>query len=142
MLRAGAATCYLGGLTAVGFLYHGYAPRASCSLNIAWITVTLVLAAVYTSISVSPWRSPNAGLLTSGAVFLYSVYLVWAALTSEPANACSGSPSAKALQVGLRPESRGRSPRVPTRGRWNDYVVRALGLALGSLAVHSGMTGL
>ena len=33
---------------------------------------------------VTPCRSGNAGLLTSGAVFAYSAMLLWGALSSEP----------------------------------------------------------
>ena len=93
--------CYIGASIGIGFLYHYFAPEASCGLNIAWITVTLVLAAVYTAVSVSPWRSPSAGLLTSGVVFVYSTYLVWAALTSEPYSSCAAVTSTKALQVNV-----------------------------------------
>jgi hypothetical protein len=96
---AGSAACYTGALIGIGFLYHYFAPRASCGLNVAWITLTLIFAVVYTGISVSPWRSPSAGLLTSGVVFIYSTYLVWAALTSEPYGSCSAVSSTKALQV-------------------------------------------
>ena len=35
-------------------------------------------------VSVSPWRVENAGLLTSGAVFAYTAWILWSALTSEP----------------------------------------------------------
>ena len=101
-LLAGSAACYIGAVIGIGFLYHFFAPSASCGLNIAWITLTLVFAAVYTAISVSPWRSPSAGLLTSGVVFVYSTYLVWAALTSEPYSSCAAVSSTKALQVNLQ----------------------------------------
>ena len=96
---AGSTVCYVGATIGVGFLYHYFAPKASCGLNIAWITLTLIFAVVYTAISVSPWRSPSAGLLTSGVVYVYSTYLVWAALTSEPYGTCSAVSSTKALQV-------------------------------------------
>jgi len=93
--------CYIGACIGIGFLYHYFAPKASCGLNIAWIMLTLVFAAIYTAVSVSPWRSPSAGLLTSGVVFVYSTYLVWAALTSEPYSSCAAVTSTKALQVSV-----------------------------------------
>ena len=96
---AGSAACYTGAVIGIGFLYHYFAPKAGCGLNIAWITLTLIFAVIYTAISVSPWRSPSAGLLTSGVVFIYTTYLVWAALTSEPYGSCSAVSSTKALQV-------------------------------------------
>ena len=57
---AGSAACYIGAMIGIGFLYHYFAPKASCGLNIAWITLTLIFAMIYTAISVSPWRSPSA----------------------------------------------------------------------------------
>lgn len=81
---------YGGGLAGLGLLYHWWAPRASCSLHIFFITWTLIMAIAYTLLSMTPWRPPAAGLLTSGAVFAYTVYAAWAALASVPpeGNAC------------------------------------------------------
>ncbi len=48
------------------------------------------MALVYTALSLTPWRPPAAGLLTAGAVFAYTVYAAWAALSSVPdGNACA-----------------------------------------------------
>ena len=43
-----------GGLVILGFMYHYYAPYASCSLNIFFITWTLIMALVYAALSVRP----------------------------------------------------------------------------------------
>ncbi len=49
----GASTCMLaGGLVILGFMYHYYAPYASCSLNIFFITWTLIMALFFTGLSV------------------------------------------------------------------------------------------
>ena len=49
----GASTCMLaGGLVILGFMYHYYAPYASCSLNIFFITWTLIMALFLTGLSV------------------------------------------------------------------------------------------
>ena len=49
----GATTTMLaGGLVILGFMYHYYAPYASCGLNIFFITWTLIMALVYVTLSV------------------------------------------------------------------------------------------
>ena len=49
----GASTCMLaGGLVILGFMYHYYAPYASCSLNIFFITWTLIMVLFFTGLSV------------------------------------------------------------------------------------------
>lgn len=49
----GATTSMLaGGLVILGFMYHYYAPYASCGLNIFFITWTLIMALIYVALSV------------------------------------------------------------------------------------------
>ena len=89
-LIAGSALLYGGALAGLGLLFHWWAPRPSCALHIFFITWTLIMALVYTALSLTPWRPPAAGLLTAGAVFAYTVYAAWAALSSVPdGNACA-----------------------------------------------------
>lgn len=45
---------YAIGLVIVGFMYHYYAPFASCGLNIFFITWTLIMGMAYSLYSVSP----------------------------------------------------------------------------------------
>lgn len=85
-LVAGSAFLYVLSLVMIGLAYHFYSPRASCSTNVGWITWTLIMALAYTALSISPWRIDRAGLLTSGAVFTYTSFLLLSALTSEPTN--------------------------------------------------------
>lgn len=66
-----------------------WAPSSTCSLNIFFITWTLVLFLVYGFLSISPWRVESAGLMTSAAVFAYCMYYTWSALNSEPIGACA-----------------------------------------------------
>ena len=87
VLIIGTFVSYCGGIAIIGALYKFWAPYSSCGLNIFFITFTLVLALIFTLISVSPWRLETAGLLTSGVVFLYCAWLVWSALGSEPEDA-------------------------------------------------------
>ena len=84
VLIIGTFISYCGAIAIIGALYKFWAPHSSCGLNIFFITFTLVLALLFTLISVSPWRLETAGLLTSGVVFLYCAWIVWSALSSEP----------------------------------------------------------
>ncbi|KXZ53768.1 hypothetical protein GPECTOR_6g686 [Gonium pectorale] len=88
LLVGGAAISFAGGLALTGIAYHYYAPAGSCSLNIFFVTWNLILGIVLAGILFIPGRAPTAGLLTSGAVWLYCSYLVYSALASEPANRC------------------------------------------------------
>ena len=75
-----AGVLIAGSIVGMGFLYKYWAPSASCSLNIFFITWTFVLFLVYGAISVSPLRVESAGLMTSAAVFAYCMYYTWSAL--------------------------------------------------------------
>ncbi|MCO5562184.1 hypothetical protein L7F22_015810 [Adiantum nelumboides] len=72
----------------ITMMYVEFAPRPSCGLNIFLITWSLILIQVMTSISLH--SKVNAGLLTSGLMSLYIVFLGWSALVSEPSSeACN-----------------------------------------------------
>ncbi|KAK9907944.1 hypothetical protein WJX75_000353 [Coccomyxa subellipsoidea] len=79
---------YACGIVIIGFMYHFYAPAASCSLNIFFITWTLIMGIAYSIFSVTPYRSKAAGLLTSATVFIYTAVVLFNALSSEPASSC------------------------------------------------------
>lgn len=66
-------------------MYIWYAPQPSCLLNIFFITWTLVLLQLMTSVSLHP--KVNAGFLTPGFMGLYVVFLCWSAVRSEPPEA-------------------------------------------------------
>ncbi|KAL9324555.1 hypothetical protein ACSQ67_009412 [Phaseolus vulgaris] len=72
----------LGGII---LMYIWYAPLPSCLLNIFFITWTLVLLQLMTSVSLHP--KVNAGILSPGLMGLYVVFLCWCAIRSEPAGA-------------------------------------------------------
>ncbi|KAK9840265.1 hypothetical protein WJX74_006470 [Apatococcus lobatus] len=82
-LVIGTLVTFIGSLGVTGVLYYFYAPSVHCHLNIFFITITLILGIGYSILSVTPIRAANAGLLTSGCVLGYCVYLTWSALTSE-----------------------------------------------------------
>ena len=52
-------------------------------MNVAFITVSLVLGVAVSVLSVTPFRLPSAGLLTSGIVFVYTLFLCWNAIVSN-----------------------------------------------------------
>ncbi|RYR07552.1 hypothetical protein Ahy_B05g074929 isoform D [Arachis hypogaea] len=73
--------------TRVILMYIWYAPQPSCLLNLFFITWTLVLLQVMTSVSLHP--KVNGGILSPGLMGLYVVFLCWSAVRSEPAgNSC------------------------------------------------------
>ncbi|OWM89923.1 hypothetical protein CDL15_Pgr012560 [Punica granatum] len=78
-----ATTAYVVCIIGVIMMYIWYAPDASCLLNIFFITWTLVLLQLMTSVSLHP--KVNAGYLTPGLMGLYIVFICWCAIRSEPA---------------------------------------------------------
>ncbi|KAK6929657.1 Serine incorporator/TMS membrane protein [Dillenia turbinata] len=75
---------YLASICGIGVMYPLYASKASCSLNIFFITWTGILLLVMMAISLH--SKVNRGLLSSGIMAAYAVFLCWTALRSEPAN--------------------------------------------------------
>uniref|UniRef100_A0A3N7GA61 TMS membrane family protein n=1 Tax=Populus trichocarpa TaxID=3694 RepID=A0A3N7GA61_POPTR len=78
-----ATTSYVVCILGVILMYIWYTPEPSCILNIFFITWTLVLLQLMTSVSLHP--KVNAGFLTPGLMGLYVVFLCWCAIRSEPA---------------------------------------------------------
>lgn len=81
MLLATAA--YVVCIVGIIMMYIWYAPEPSCLLNIFFITWTLVLLQLMTSVSLHP--KVNAGILAPGLMGLYVVFICWCAIRSEPA---------------------------------------------------------
>eukprot|EP00879_Flechtneria_rotunda_P002887 GHRR01003103.1.p1 GENE.GHRR01003103.1~~GHRR01003103.1.p1 ORF type:complete len:394 (+),score=41.53 GHRR01003103.1:350-1531(+) len=88
LLIGGSLLCFCGGLAFIGASYYYYATSGSCSLNLFFITWSIVMGAVMVAVLFVPNRLEAAGLLTSGAVFLYTSYLLVSALSSQPINDC------------------------------------------------------
>ena len=89
-----AVVLYGVAFAAVGLLFHHFA-GGGCSLHTAFIGITLAMGLSTTLVSVSPYRQSSAGLLTSGVVFLYALFLCWSAIRSdtEPRGGCRIAPS-------------------------------------------------
>jgi hypothetical protein len=88
LLVGGAALSFAGGLAALGAAYHFYATSSGCSLNLFFISWSLVVGLGLVGVLFVPRRLEVAGLLTSGVVFMYCSYLLLSALSSQPPNAC------------------------------------------------------
>ncbi|GFY81425.1 serinc-domain containing serine and sphingolipid biosynthesis protein [Actinidia rufa] len=74
---------YIASVCGIGVMYSLYAPRPSCILNIFFITWTAILLVVMMVISLH--SKVNRGLLSSGIMASYIVFLCWSAIRSEPA---------------------------------------------------------
>ncbi|XP_057434021.1 uncharacterized protein LOC130726735 isoform X1 [Lotus japonicus] len=74
---------YVAAICGVVYMYTSYASRSSCSLNIFFITWTAILLLVMMIISLN--SKVNRGLLSSGIMASYIVFLCWCAIRSEPA---------------------------------------------------------
>lgn len=77
-----ATGAYIMSVVGVILMYIWYTPEPSCLLNIFFITWTIVLLQLMTSVSLHP--KVNAGILTPGFMGLYAVFLCWSAIRSEP----------------------------------------------------------
>ncbi|KAK8547173.1 hypothetical protein V6N13_097892 [Hibiscus sabdariffa] len=73
-----ATAAYIICIIGIIMMYIWYAPEPSCLLNIFFITWTLVLLQLMTSVSLHP--KINAGFLTPGLMGLYVVFICWCAI--------------------------------------------------------------
>ncbi|XP_027165934.1 probable serine incorporator [Coffea eugenioides] len=79
---------YIGSVCGIVLMFVLYGSKASCTLNIFFISWTGILLAVMMIISLH--YKVNRGLLSSGIMASYIVFLCWSAIRSEPATAkCS-----------------------------------------------------
>ncbi|XP_020541421.1 probable serine incorporator [Jatropha curcas] len=75
---------YIASLCGIIAMYLLYGHNLKCSLNIFFITWTAILLTVMMAISLH--SKVNRGLLSSGIMASYIVFLCWSAIRSEPAN--------------------------------------------------------
>jgi len=89
LLVSGSVICAGLSLTLIGFSFYYFAPNPGCGLNIFFATWSIIVLLMLVGVLFVPNRAPTAGLLTSGAVFLYCSFLLYSALNSEPSgSAC------------------------------------------------------
>ncbi|XP_022157956.1 serine incorporator 3 isoform X2 [Momordica charantia] len=74
---------YIASFCGVGLMYSLYVPKVRCVLNIFFISWTLILLIVMMVVSLH--SKVNRGLLSSGIMASYVVFLCWSAIRSEPA---------------------------------------------------------
>jgi len=73
-------------------LYIFYASKASCHLNIFFVTVNLVLCIIVSAVSLIPKIqdvNPHSGLLQSSFISMYVMYLTWTSMSSNPNKDCN-----------------------------------------------------
>lgn len=89
-LLVASVFCYCATFGLSGLLYYWFSPSGeSCSLNVFFITMTLILAVGYAIISLHP--KVNGSLLPAAVISLYCAYVCYTGLSSEPRDyACNG----------------------------------------------------
>ncbi|KAJ5075035.1 tms1 isoform f [Anaeramoeba ignava] len=75
-------------LVAIGIIVISYVffSRSGCTRNTVFITLTLIFAIVHYILAI---RVENGSLFVSSIVFVYSGYLVFSAIMSQPENDCN-----------------------------------------------------
>ncbi|XP_031737842.1 probable serine incorporator isoform X2 [Cucumis sativus] len=73
---------YIASFCGIGLMYSLYVPKLRCVLNIFFISWTLILLIVMMAVSLH--SKVNRGLLSSGIMASYVVFLCWSAIRSEP----------------------------------------------------------
>ncbi|KAE9524676.1 hypothetical protein AGLY_014726 [Aphis glycines] len=81
-------------ITGLIIMYHSFTQENGCVLNKFFITLTVIICIVISSISITSCVQrvhEKSGLLQSSIVSLYVVYLTWSALNSGPETQCNKS---------------------------------------------------
>lgn len=90
---AATLVTFVGALIGVGYLYKFSTnqPGTTCNYNVAFLSITLVTAIVYTVLSAVECLSPQGskGLLMPSLLFAYCTWLVWSAIEHNPDDACN-----------------------------------------------------
>jgi len=76
------------GIALTGAMYKLFCP-SDCGVNIFFVTFNLIAGLAYCALAVHPKvreGRPSSGMLQAAVVFVYSTYLVWSALMSEPSD--------------------------------------------------------
>jgi len=87
-------TCYGLSLAAVVLLYYYYIGEhtGDCKLHEFFISFNMLICAGFSVISILPQvqdKMPNSGLLQSGLITLYMMYLTWSAMANNPDEKCN-----------------------------------------------------
>lgn len=89
-LLVSSVFCYLVAYTLSGFLYYWFNPSGeTCSLNVFFVTMPLILSVGFAIISLHP--KVNGSLLPASVISLYCTYVCYTGLSSEPRDySCNG----------------------------------------------------
>lgn len=82
------------GLTLAGtiILFNYFASNDGCGMNKFIISLNLIFIIILSIVSILPdvqEHQPRSGLLQSSVVSLYTIYLIWSALSSNPEKNCN-----------------------------------------------------
>jgi len=99
---------FIGGLVLTILTYVFFVKGENCQMNIAFPTINIFFAVLYTIVSVHPTiqeaNHGRSGLLQASVVFVYTSYLVWSSINSEPltwkCNGISSGSSTVAIVIG------------------------------------------
>lgn len=98
-LLAVSIGCYIAAFAFSGILFIWFNPSGNdCGLNVFFIVMTMILAFAFAVIALHP--AVNGSLLPASVISVYSAYVCYTALSSEPRNyACNGLHHSKAVSV-------------------------------------------
>jgi len=82
-LLATCALLYLASFVAIGLMYYLF---SGCGTNTAFITITLIVGIVSTGIQLT---GEEASLFASAAIFAYSTFLLYTAVSKNPNDECN-----------------------------------------------------
>ena len=87
LLVAFTITSYVCFLIFTILLYIYYCTKSGCGINVAFVTINLILVILQSIISIHPKiqeNNPRSGIFQSSIMGLYTTYLVGSAISSEP----------------------------------------------------------
>ncbi|CAH8264644.1 unnamed protein product [Arabidopsis lyrata] len=92
---------YIGSVCGIAVMYYFYAASTACVLNMFFISWTVVLLIVMMVMSLHS-KVKYRGLLSSGIMASYIVFLCWSAIRSEPSHTKCNAHTQNGLPIGLQ----------------------------------------
>jgi len=96
-----------GAIALSGVMYKFFCTGDGCGLNTFFVTINLIVTIFLCALSLVPavrQARPSSGILQSSVVMLYTSYLVWSAMLSQPSSTCnplSQSGSSKGINMSI-----------------------------------------
>lgn len=129
------------GLTLAGtiILFNYFASNEGCGMNKFLISFNLIFVIILSIVSILPdvqEHQPRSGLLQSSVVSLYTIYLIWSALSSNPEKTCNpGALLGWSLSQGS--ETISKSADVTNKVNFDTHSFVSLLLWLGAILYSS-----